>query len=233
MRIAYFVLLCVLCTTSAQAIVKFDEGNLIINGIQLFQDRDVSTDYYYVPNAPAIATKPDGSLELLFIKYVSTAKAEYNGGLFHALVQFSLTPDELKNLEKELGKKISGAKVRGPVPMMEALKDGASGTAGFKIISSVLNQTTGKDPFTSQIVTSGHAPFLPGSRAAIAANLNKAGATLLWESFQLGTSDVSVAVEGYFEAAVKGYNAIVEAEVDMVYNHFSSLHVIMSLGTKQ
>ncbi|MEP6793324.1 MAG: hypothetical protein ABJB16_03285 [Saprospiraceae bacterium] len=207
----------------AKAIIKYDEGSLIINGIQLFQDREVPEDYYYLPQYPKIATRPDGTLEFMFIKYVGTVGPSTNGGLFHALIEFALTPIEIKALETELRKKISGARLRGPVPLQEAMKDGEKGVASFQLISSVLTNTSGGNPFTTNIVTSGHAPLLPGSRAAMAANLSQQGATLLWESFQSGTSDVSIALEGYFEAAVKGYNAVIEADMDVLYQHFSEL----------
>jgi hypothetical protein len=208
---------------AGHAIIKYDEGSLIVNGIQLFQDREAPSDYYYLPQYPKIATRPDGTLEFMFIKYVGTGGPSTNGGLFHALFEFTLTPEEIKSLEAELKKKVPGAKLRGPVPMLEAMKDGENGVASFRLISSILTNTSGENPFTTNIVTSGHAPFLPGSRAALAAHLNQQGATLLWESFQGGTSDVSVALEGYFVAAVKGYNAVIEAEMDILYQHFSEL----------
>lgn len=222
LKVIFTFLIC-LQLLSVQAIIQYDEGSLIINGIQLFQDREAPLDYYYLPQYPKIATRPDGSLELIFIKYVGSGGPASNGGIFHALVEFALTADEIKLLEAELKKKVSGAKIRGPVPMQEALKDGESGVAGFRLISSILTNASGENPFTTNIITSGHAPFLPGSRAAIAAHLNQQGATLLWESFQSGTSDVSVAIEGYFEAAVKGYNAIIEADMDILYSHFSEM----------
>lgn len=225
MKIRLLALL-VVCTVRSYAIIKYDEGSLSINGIQLFQDREVPQDYYYLPQYPKIATRPDGTLELMFIKYVGNGGPASNGGLFHALVEFTLTAEEIKSLETELKKKIPGAKLRGPVPMQEAMKDGEAGVASFRLISSVLTNTTGDNPFTTNVVTSGHAPLLPGSRAAMAAHLNQQGATLLWESFRSGTSDVSVALEGYFVAAVKGYNAVIEAEMDILYQHFSELQNI-------
>ncbi|MBK8503352.1 MAG: hypothetical protein IPL46_14715 [Saprospiraceae bacterium] len=205
------------------AIVKYDEGNLTINGIQLFQDREVDQDFYYLPQYPKIATKSDGTLEFIFMKYVGSGGPAFNGGLFHTLVEFALTKEELSILETELRKKVPGARLRGPVPLQEALKDGEAGMASFKIISSILSSTSGESAFTNSVLTSGHAPFLPGSKAALATMLNQQGATLLWESFQSGTSDVSIALEGFFEAAIKGYNAIIEAEMDILYEHFSEL----------
>lgn len=222
------VILClIILTNQAHAIIKYDEGSMIINGIQLFQDREAPDDYYYLPQFPKISTRPDGTLELIFIKYVGSGGPATNGGLFHALVEFSLTPEEIRNLEIGLKKKIPGARVRGPVPMQEAIADGEKGVASFKLISSILTQTKGDHPFTTNIVTSGHAPLLPGSKAAMAARLSQEGATLLWESFQSGTSDVSIALEGYFIAAVKGYNAVIEADMDILYQHFSELQSVI------
>ena len=80
-----------------------------------------------------------------------------------------------------------------------------------------------KNAFTQSYITSGHAPLLPGSRSAVAAKLNQEGATLLWASLEGNTSDVSIALSGYYEAVVKGYNATIEAEVSTIYNHFSQV----------
>ena len=80
-----------------------------------------------------------------------------------------------------------------------------------------------KGEFTRSVVTSGKAPLMPGSKAVVAALLNEQGATLLWDSLNGSTSDVSVAIHAYYEAAVKAYNAKVTANVETVYNHFSRI----------
>ena len=64
---------------------------------------------------------------------------------------------------------------------------------------------------------------MPGSKAVVAALLTQQGATLLWDSMSGPTSDVSVAIHAYYEAAVKAYNAKVTAKMETVYTHFSRI----------
>ncbi|MEZ4776207.1 MAG: hypothetical protein R3D00_23740 [Bacteroidia bacterium] len=206
------------------AVVMYDEGREMVNGIQLLRDKDDLRAYYYIPQFPRLATKEDGSLEFLCMKYVGQGGEETNGGIFHALVEFTLPQNVVAAAEIELGKRVAGARIVGPVPMMQATEDDENGLASFQVISAILNNTEGDNPFTSSVITSGFAPLLPGSKAAIAAKLNQAGATLLWESLQGPTSDISVSIHGYYEAAVKGYNAVITAEVENVYEHFSRVY---------
>src|SRR5438128_2693053 len=57
-------------------------------------------------------------------------------------------------------------------------------------------------------------------------------ATLLWHSLTSPTSDVSVAIHSYYEAAVEGYNAKITADVSTVYQHFSSTTNVQQDYTK-
>lgn len=205
----------------ALALVKYDEGRLMIDGIQLLQDNTDPNLYYYIPQFPRIATKEDGTLELLCMKYVGEGDASTNGGIFHALIEFTLPPEVLSELIVKLQEEVPGATIAGPVPLQQTMKDGEEGLAGFQVISSILTNTTGDNSMTTSVITSGFAPLLPGSKAAIAASLNQEGATLLWESLQGPTSDVSIAISGHYEAAVKAYNAMVTADVSTVYRHYS------------
>ncbi len=211
-----------LAATPGFAIVKYEEGAITIDGIQLLQDRENPALYYYIPPYPRLSKTLEDNFEFLCIKYVGLGGPATNGGLFHALITFSLTPEETAALEKKLKEKFPKARLMGVVPMMESKKDGEKSNSSFRLVSSVLNNTSGANPFTVNVISSGSAPFLPGSKAAVAARLSQDGATLLWESFHAGTSDVSVVVDGYFEAAIKGYNAIVEANLELVYEHIST-----------
>ena len=214
-------LLCL--TIPCRAIVKYDEGRLFIDGVSLLQDRENPKDYYYLPQYPRLAQREDGSFEVLCIKYVGQGGPETNGGLFHALVEFTLPPEVVDQLQSKLKELVPGGRIVGPVPMQDNIKDGESGLAAFEVVSSILTNKTGERALTQSFITSGHAPLLPGSRAAIAAKLSQEGATLLWASFEGATSDVSIAISGYYEAAVKGYNAVITAEASTVYTHFSQL----------
>ncbi len=207
--------------------VKYDEGRLSIYvkdqyndtiAIQLLQGLLDSNEYYYLPQYPHLSKKGN-NFEISCIKYVGENE-EANGGLFHALVKFTLPADLLEQVEKKLQSLVPNARLAGPVPMRQAVSDGENGMASFKIVSSILNENSG---FTNAVITSGHAPLLPDSRAAIAAKLNQHGATLLWESLQSPTSDISVTISGSYEAAVRGYNATVSADVSTIYEHLSTV----------
>src|SRR5215218_9594303 len=117
--IVSFFLLAAL-NTAAQ--VKYDEGAMYIAGVTLLRDRANEKDYYYLPQFPRLATKEDGSLEFLCIKYTGD-KVENSGGLFHALVEFRIPDSIMTKLTKELQRKIPGARIAGPVPLMQPKKD--------------------------------------------------------------------------------------------------------------
>ncbi|WNJ19644.1 hypothetical protein [Pontibacter sp. G13] len=203
--------------------VKYQTGMRVIDGVQLLQDSNNDNFYRYIPQFPRFSMRPDSTFELLCMKYVGTSGASSNGGIFHALVEFSLPPAYVKQLEVELQREVPEAQIVGPVQLMQADEDDSHGTASFEVVSAILTNTEGDNPFTRNVITSGFAPLLPGSKAAIAANLNQTGASLLWESLQSPTSDVSVSISGYYEAVVEGYNAVVSGEVETIYEHFSQI----------
>jgi hypothetical protein len=214
------------------AVVKYDEGRLMINGIQLLQDNTNPLEYYYLPQYPKLAKNEDGSFEFLCIKYVGTNK-ESSGGLFHALIEYTLPDSLVKAVAGELDRQKPGAIIVGPVPLMQAFNDGQEGVGSFQVVSAILSKEGGQDKFNRTVITSGHAPLTPGSKAVVAALLTPEGATLLWNSMQGTTSDVSVSIHAYYEAAVKAYNAIVKAEMSTVYEHFSRVYGVQQEYTKR
>ena len=201
---------------SQAAVVHYERGRRQVRGVQLLQAYSDSNAYYYVPQYPRLAMKDDSTYDLLFIKYVG-ANAATSGGLFHALVEFTLPQSAVDSLERDLRRENPAAKVVGPVPLIPATSDAAEGVGGFQVISTTL----GDSGFRSSLVTSGGTPVTPGSQAPIAANLKPQGATLLWSSLQSPTSDVSIAIRAYYQAVAEGYNAKVTADVSTIYEHFS------------
>lgn len=216
-----------LAAESASCIAKYDEGRIEVDGIQLLQDSENVNAYYYIPPYPRLSRTREGDFEFMCMKYVGDDNSS-SGGLFHALVQFSLTSEEVASLGQKLKEKLPNAFIVGPVPMME---DDDSAVPGFRLVSTILDSGSAAG-FSSSVITSGRAPFLPGSKAAIAAHLEPAGATLLWESFQGAASDVSVVVEGFFRAKIRAYQAKVNADLELVYNHFSSFDNVQSGFTR-
>ncbi len=223
MKLKYLYIIIAFTLSQAFGQVKYDEGRIQIGDVQLLQDSNDENAYYYLTRMIRLATKDDGSYELLCMKYIGEGENR-SGGIFHALVEFSLPEDVVKEVEKKLKEEVNGkAYIAGPVPMKQVVDKNTNEVGTFNLVSSILTNTEGEDAFTNNVVTSGFSPLLPGSKAAIAANLTAAGATLLWESLSGPTSDVSVSIHGYYEAKVKGYNAIVSAEAKTIYEHYSML----------
>ncbi len=203
---------------SAQAVVRY-EGGRLVRGVRLLQAFGDSNAFYYVPQFPRLAMRPDSTFEFLVVKYVGTTDST-SGGLFHALVEFSLPEDLVADLEHELRKDLPQARIVGMVPLSPGTATGDDATGSFQIVSATLSDShTGG--FTRSVITSGKAPLMPGAKAAVAALLRPQGATLLWNSLQGPTSDVSVAIHASYDAVAEGYNAKVTADVSTVYQHFS------------
>lgn len=201
--------------------VNYESGRRTIEGVQLLQSYHDSLAYYYLPQAPRLATNADGTFQLLCLKYTG-ADGETSGGLFHALFEFSLPQDLVDAVAEKLADEVPNARLAGPVPMLEATQDGEDGIGGFRMVSAVLSDQ-GQGGLTRSLITSGRAPLLPGSKAAVAAMLEPEGATLLWDSFTGATSDVSVSIHAYYEAAIPAFEANVTADVTQLYDHFSNL----------
>lgn len=212
---------CLLGPRNSGALVRYDTGRMTVGGVELFQDANDPTRYFYLPTAPSLALWESGAPQLLCIKFVDP-QGNASGGLLHFLATLELPPDQIAELEKELTKKLPGAKLAGALPLLEAKAEQGKESASFQVVSAVLS-STGEGGFTRSLITSGHAPLTPGSRAAVAATLDPKGATLLWDSLNGATSDVSVSLAAEYEAMVRGYNATISAEVNTVYEHFSAV----------
>ncbi len=207
-----FIISVYLFSANASALVNYEVGAITIDGIQLLQDSGDKNKYYYLPPIPRVSERKDGGFEISLVKFIDP-KGDTSGGLLHMLVTLALPEDELESLKSKLKEINSKATISGPV-QLKTEQDGS-----FKVISATLSDTG----LTRELITSGRAPISPGSKAAIASSLSQNGATLLWESLNKPTSDVSVAVSAYYEAVMPSFNAKISADVSTVYTHFSKL----------
>jgi tetratricopeptide (TPR) repeat protein len=178
----------------------------------LYRDHADAHKYYYVPDAPRLAMKRDGTPEFTFIKYTKTDGAT-KGGIVHFLVTWGMTEGELSSAESALRLKDPEAKIAGPVPFKE-------GT--FKVVSA----TAGEGGiFSRRIVGEGKAPIMPGQKAAVSIALTEEGASLLWESFKNPTSDISVMFDLRFTGVTPAFQAKLKVNWDKVYTqHDIKLH---------
>ncbi len=196
----------------AYALVNYEATPLEIRGVLLLQDARDPKAYYYLPKTPRIASDPGGRPAFALVKFVDP-EGQVSGGLLHMLVTLTLPSEELSALRQEFRKVHPGARIVGPVPLLQE-KEGS-----FQVVSGTLTDKG----FTRKLISSGRAPLTPGSQAAIAAVLDQYGATLLWESLQSPTSDVSVSIRAYYEAALPSISARIFADISTVYEHFSKI----------
>lgn len=209
----------------AAALVHYDQGQVSIDGVLLLQTVENPNEYRYLAGDLTLARDIEDRPELLMAKIVGGGETT-TGGILHALVRFGLPPERVEELQAGLDELRSGAIIVGPVQLSTSIGDEAarSGEEGsFQIVSAVLTDAPQGDRISGTVITSGVAPFSPGSKATLAARLTPAAADIMWENFTGTTADLSVAVRGYYEAQIEGYNAVVSAETETVYEHLSTI----------
>lgn len=194
-----------------------------------------SNEYYYLPCNLRLSTKKDGKTpEFLFLKYTSDEKQDaggVQGALMHFLMVWGLTEAQLAEAEGKLKaklqdlannpspnnkyKSIKNPKIVGPVDLKSDVPE------SFRIISGTL---TNKQ-FTPNLITTGRASTLPGSKMAVAAILDKNGAQLLAATFEKTRSitDVSLDLRFQYEVltpAVEGKITVNWETIDSMYQKF-------------
>ena len=126
-RLAIAAVICLLGAPGAcLALVNYEKGQEFILGVQLLQDSADVNAYYYVPQFSRLSTRADGTFEFLCTKFVG-ADGGASGGLFHALIEFTLPADVLTDITKELNKKYPQARIVGPVPLLPVVDKGEEG----------------------------------------------------------------------------------------------------------
>ena len=206
--------------------VRIDAGSQFINGVWLVQDLHNEKEYFYIPQYPRLSLNKEGNPEFLLLKY--NMSSEKQGGILHMLFEFTLLEKEIEELQKELRKKIPGAKLVGPVNFVTGSNDT---TSSFTLISSVLN-AEGK--FSAKVQSYGRAPVTPGSKVAVSADLSADAVSLFESSMNQSTSDLSVVLTTAFVGHIKSFDAKVTARSEMLYSCFKKYtSTSITLSTKQ
>jgi hypothetical protein len=170
-----------------------------------------SKNYYYLPTNPHISRDEDGTPKFSMVRFVTDktkAQGGVDGAILDIMVEYGLSPEQVKEVEKQLRKKVKGAKLKGAVQ----LEPGAEGNS-FHVISATLTDKG----FTNTLVTSGKAPVMEGQRVAMAARLSEYGATLLERSMEQPTTDISVVFDLKYLVKLPAYDVSVKINFD-TYN---------------
>src|SRR5688572_16771931 len=196
-----------------------------------------SNEYYYLPTNLRLSKKDDGTPEFIFVKYTTEENAAaggVQGALMHFLMEWGLTPAQEQELQEKIAQKLGDLKsvnpmyseVKNPKVLGPAtLKSDVEGET-FRIVSGTLTN----EKFTPNMVTSGKAPLLPGSKMAVAAILEKNGAQLLAATFEKARSitDVSLNLRFQYEIltpAVDGSITVDWSQISHLYQEFQREYV--------
>lgn len=190
--------------------------------LTLFPEVNKPNSFYYVADKARLATDDNGSPRFSFLRYVTNTKSEpgetdntqgEGGGIVHAVVSLAVTDEQLDEARRELRRIKPEGEIIGPVIFK-------SGTFGL-----VTSFTGENGELSSSVVGLGQAPILDGQQAAISMHLTRLGATLLWNSFQTSTPDISFS----FMMTMDGYRLPKEAVIEA---NFEDLYESMEFGLK-
>jgi len=207
-------------STKAQQQILLDEP-IRAGELTLFKSLSNPSEYYYLPDKPRLAKHSNGNPQFSFVRYVKNEESdgssdegiidsEQGGGILHALVELSVSDEQLRRAETSLQRLNGNAKIVGPV----AYKSGAIG-----LVTTVANADGG---MAKKVVGLGSAPVLENQRSAVSVQLNKTGAKLLWEMFtQSTTPDLSFSFEMTADGYLSPKNVQIEADFERIYSHKS------------
>ncbi len=206
--------------------ILLDE-NIKAGKLMCFRDFSDPKKYYYLADQPHVALRVDNNMpEFAFIKYVKNVPREGEGGIEEGegggvvtcLMSYEVSDEDRREAERVLQQMVPGAKLAGPVIYR----------AGSYAVTTPLASGEGEDDeamkFIHQIFATGKAPVLEGHKCAVSMRLTKEGATLLWESFKMGTSQVSVV----YEMEVKGYRNPFEATIIADWSKITKHHQLQA-----
>lgn len=181
-------------------IVLSDGTHVILFGKAKSLNNTYTGEYYYLPVGLRLSRRADATPEFLFLKYTTEQRAEAGGeqgGLIHFLMEWGLTPAQLQEAQAKLVPMVADlAKApRSPYkgiqnPKIIGAVDVYTEDESFRIISASMS-----DPESARLITSGSAPTLPGSKAAVAGKLNPVTAQLLAATFEKNRSITDISLE--------------------------------------
>ena len=210
MKKRVILLLCVFLLTPMllKAEILLDQDPLQVGNANLFRDSDSPNTFYYIPNRPRIATWPDGTPKLTFLKYTKAGEQELKGGILHFFVTYSLTPQELQQIRTELKKINTNAMLKGPV----IFKKGT-----FAVISAAVGEG---GAFTRKVIGEGKAPLVSGSEVSVSIAVTPEGAAFLDEALKHPTYPVSIRFDMTYEGLTPKFNAKARINWSKVRNYF-------------
>ncbi len=212
-------------------IILADGTNVILYGEAASLSPAFTNKYYYLPTNLRLSKREDGTPEFLFLKYTTEERADQGGvqgALMHFLMEWGLTVEQETELQQKLKAKleqlrtadprygaVTNPQVMGPANMKSDTEE------SFRIISATLTN----NEFAPNLVTTGRAPILPGSKLAVASILNKNGAQLLGATFEKNRSitDVSINLRFKYDVLMPAVKGQIYVKWDQIYTYFQEI----------
>lgn len=211
------ILALVLAPATATAQNVLLEGGVRAADLWCFPLVSDPLEYRYVPDRAALATDDEGRPQFSFVRYIinepTTGSTELvagagGGGVLTFLISYGVSDARRTAAQRDLAR-LTGqrdAVLSGPLVF---------DSGNFSLVSSVLSEGRG----SRAVLTTGRAPVLEGNRIALSFELDPERATLLLESFQSATPDVSLVFDMAFTAISPAFDADLVVNWSKVHQH--------------
>lgn len=185
--------------------ISMDQG-VRAAGLWCFPLVNNPREYVYLPARGRLGEDEKGLPQFSLLKYVvntnradsaNSITAASGGGILTLQLYYDTPPELISAAEKALReiRRDDAVQVRGPIVF-------ASGT--YALVSSILS---GGDKPERKLLLTGRAPVLEGNRLALSFNLSPQEASLLSQSLQSSTPDVSLVFDLEFAGLSDAYDA--------------------------
>lgn len=212
--------LLILCASPAAAQNVLLERGVQAAGVWCFPLASDTLSYLYIPDRAALAADEEGRPQFSFVRYVINERAATatnetigdagGGGILTFLVSYGVSEERRRRAERELTRVTGNREValKGPLVFQ-------SGT--FSLVSSVLGGDSEVTRYA--VLTTGQAPVLEGNRIALSFELDPERSTLLLQSLQTATPDVSLVFDMTFVGIAPAFDATLTVDWAKVQKH--------------
>lgn len=184
-----------------------------------------SKSYFYLPCNLRLSVNNDGKPKFLLLNYITDNKV--SGAIMHGSIEWGLTKEQEREAERELQRKVPGAKLQGAA-FVKAEGAAAEGTgmANFSVVSAYAGEVQ-----TGPVVT------MPGAPTPFKANFEDyTKATIFTETVKnkkLPAADLSMYMGFKYFVKVEGIKGTITVDYEKLYKALDSLNQSASWSTKK